>query len=128
MRAHDGVRHPARSKALDTGTDISSDPIKQPGDARSYRSLAALDVGHRFVASYSIEFPFGRGKRFLTDSHGVVNAIVGGWQMNGITVFSQGVPFGVTVASSIPDVDAKFVTANRSCDGLLPRDQRTRLR
>jgi hypothetical protein len=116
------------SKALDTGTDINSDPIKQPGDAKSYRSLAALDVGHRFVASYSIELPFGRGKRFLTDSNGVVNAILGGWQMNGITVFSQGVPFGVTVAASIPDVDAKFVTANRSCDGQLPRDQRTRLR
>ena len=47
-------------------------------------------MGQRFVASYSIELPFGRGKRFLTDAHGVMNGIVGGWQMNGITVFSQG--------------------------------------
>jgi len=116
------------SKTLDTGTDINSDPIKQPGDASSYRSLAAIDVGHRFVASYSVELPFGRGKHFAPGANAFLNAVIGGWQMNGITVFSQGVPFGVTVAASIPDVDAKFVTANRSCDGLLPRDQRTRLR
>jgi hypothetical protein len=116
------------SKALDTGTDISSDPIKAPGDARSYRSLAALDVGHRFAGSYSVELPFGRGKRFLSNAPGLVNAVLGGWQMNGITVFSLGVPFGVSVPASTPDVDAKFVTANRTCDGTLPRGERTRLR
>ncbi|HWB99785.1 MAG TPA: hypothetical protein VG672_23920, partial [Bryobacteraceae bacterium] len=116
------------SKALDTGTDISSDPIKQPGDAHSYRSLAAIDTGHRFVASYMYELPFGKGKRFLGNAQGVANAIVGGWQVNGITTFSLGVPFGVTVDSTIPDVDARAVFANRTCDGQLPRDQRTRLR
>lgn len=116
------------SKALDTGTDISSDPIKRPGDAHSYRSLAAIDVGHRFVGSYTYELPFGRGKKFLAQAPALANAIVGGWQVNGITTFSLGVPFGVTAPAAIPDVDAKFVTANRTCDGTLPRDQRTRLR
>lgn len=116
------------SKALDTGTDISSDPIKQPGDAKSYRSLASLDVGHRFAGSYSYELPFGRGKKFLSGAGGFANAVVGGWQVNGITVFSLGVPFGVSAPSSIPDVDARFVTANRTCDGELPRGERTRLR
>ncbi|MEX2261651.1 MAG: TonB-dependent receptor [Bryobacteraceae bacterium] len=116
------------SKALDTGTDISSDPIKQPGDARSYRSLASLDVGHRFVGSYTWELPFGKGKKFLSTSSGFTNAVLGGWQVNGITVFSLGVPFGVSAPTGIPDVDAKFVTANRTCDGTLPRGERTRLR
>lgn len=116
------------SKALDTGTDINSDPIKQPGDAHSYRSLAAIDTGHRFVASYSYELPFGKGKKYLTNSGGLVNAVLGGWQVNGITTFSLGVPFGVSAPTATPDVDAKFVTANRLCDGTLPRDQRTRLR
>src|SRR5581483_6146548 len=36
--------------------------------------------------------------------------------------------FGVSAPTATPDVDAKFVTANRLCDGTLPRDQRTRLR
>jgi len=79
------------SKLLDTGTDISSDPIKQPGDAKSYRSLAALDFGHRFVGSYTWDLPFGKGKRFLSGAGGPANAFLGGWQVNGITVFSLGV-------------------------------------
>ncbi len=116
------------SKALDTGTDISSDPIKQPGDPHSYRSLAALDTGQRFVASYMYELPFGKGKKFLGSANGLENAIIGGWQVNGITTFSLGVPFGVTVDSTIPDVDARAVFANRTCDGTLPRGERTRLR
>jgi hypothetical protein len=116
------------SKALDTGTDINSDPIKQPGDAHSYRGLAALDTGHRFVASYSQELPFGRGKPFLSQSSGLQQAMIGGWQVNGITTFSLGVPFAITVPATTPDVDAIQVFANRTCDGKLPRDQRTRLR
>jgi hypothetical protein len=115
------------SKCLDMGTDISSDPIKQPGDVHSYRSICSVDTGQRFVGSYTYELPFGKGKRLASRAGGLANAVIGGWQVNGITVFSLGVPFGVSVPSSIPDVDAKFVTANRSCDGVLPRGQRTRL-
>lgn len=115
------------SKALDTGTDINSDPIKQPGDAHSYRGLAALDTGQRFVASYTQELPFGKGKKLLSDMNSFGNAVIGGWQVNGITTFSLGVPFAITVPSTTPDVDALQVFANRTCNGELPRGQRTRL-
>jgi hypothetical protein len=116
------------SKAIDTGTDISSDPIKAPGDAKSYRGLAALDTGQRFIASYTYELPFGNGKKFGGQSGAFADTLIGGWQLNGITTISLGVPFAVTEASTTPNVDAVYVTANRTCDGLLPRDQRTRLR
>ncbi len=113
------------SKAIDTGTDINSDPIKQPGDAKSYRSLAALDTGQRFVGSYTYELPFGKGKKFNGQAGGLENALIGGWQVNGITTYSLGIPFGVTEPSTTPNVDALYVLANRTCDGTLPRGQRT---
>lgn len=116
------------SKCLDSGRDINSDPIKAPGDAKSYRALCEIDTGHRFVGSYTIELPFGRGKRFLGGASGIANLLAGGWQINGITVFSLGVPITMTAPSGIPDVDARFVTPNRTCDGTLPRGERTRLR
>jgi hypothetical protein len=116
------------SKALDMATDINSDVLKAPGDTKSYRSLAALDTGHRFVGSYTYELPFGKGKKLRNSARGIENLLIGGWQVNGITTFSLGVPFGVSVPATIPDVDAYAVTANRTCDGLLPRGQRTRLR
>ncbi len=36
--------------------------------------------------------PFGRGKRFLGQSHGFVNALVGDWTLNGTVRISSGVP------------------------------------
>jgi hypothetical protein len=48
--------------------------------------LSRLDQPHRFVLSYSYEFPF------LREQHGIVGRIVGGWSMNGITVFGAGNP------------------------------------
>jgi hypothetical protein len=51
---------------------------------------STFDVPHRFVASYSYELPFGRGKPFLAGLNGFAGALLGGWQVTGITTFSQG--------------------------------------
>ncbi|MGE0103139.1 MAG: TonB-dependent receptor [Blastocatellales bacterium] len=63
---------------------------------RASRALAGIDIAHRFVISYLYELPFGRGRRFGSDSPGVVNAIIGGWQFNGITTFQSGTPLTIT--------------------------------
>src|SRR5439155_27075230 len=53
------------------------------------RGLASQDVRHRFVASYVYELPAGKGRRFLNQD-GVVDAVLGGWSMNGVTTFQAG--------------------------------------
>ena len=45
---------------------------------------ADFDVRHRFVFSYVYDLPFGRGRRFAKDASGVVNQIIGNWQMAGV--------------------------------------------
>jgi hypothetical protein len=49
-----------------------------------------FDIRHRFVFSYLYELPVGHGKHFLNDAHGVLNQIVSGWQIGGITSISTG--------------------------------------
>jgi hypothetical protein len=51
---------------------------------------STFDVRHRLVFSYLYELPFGGNKRFLSGASGVVNRLVGGWKINGITTFSTG--------------------------------------
>ena len=51
---------------------------------------STFDVRHRLVFSYLYELPFGGNKRFLSGASGVVNHLVGGWKINGITTFSTG--------------------------------------
>ena len=58
---------------------------------KAERSLAGYNVPQTLVVSYIYELPVGKGKPILNKG-GVVNAIVGGWQINGLTTFQSGTP------------------------------------
>lgn len=60
-------------------------------DPKSERSLSGYDIPQTLVVSYIYQIPLGQGKRFLNKG-GVVNSIVGGWQINGLTTFQSGTP------------------------------------
>ncbi len=47
---------------------------------------------HIVNANWLVELPFGRGRRFFSDSNKVTNAILGGWQMTGIFRWNSGLP------------------------------------
>ncbi len=48
------------------------------------------DITHRFVVSYIWQVP-----KFSRYSQGVINQVVNGWQINGITIIQSGTPFTV---------------------------------
>ncbi|MBS1850572.1 MAG: carboxypeptidase regulatory-like domain-containing protein [Acidobacteria bacterium] len=58
-------------------------------------SVSSYDVPHNLSVGYGLDLPFGRNQRFLRDAHGIANAIIGGWRINGITTFRSGVPMSV---------------------------------
>jgi hypothetical protein len=60
------------------------------------RAIDPQDVSSRLVISYVWELPFGRGKRWLGGAGRGVDALLGGWQMNGISTFASGQPVAVT--------------------------------
>jgi carboxypeptidase family protein/TonB-dependent receptor-like protein len=63
---------------------------------RGDRGLATIDIAHRFVISYLYELPFGKGRKFGANAPGGLDAIIGGWQFNGITTFQSGTPLTIT--------------------------------
>jgi hypothetical protein len=75
--------------ALDTASSASLGSVNN-GDFQDQRfpnqnyGNADFDVRQRFVFSYVYDLPFGRGRRFAKDASGVVNQIVGNWQMTGV--------------------------------------------
>jgi hypothetical protein len=60
--------------------------------------LSDFDVDHRMVASFVYSLPFGSGERFAKDATGVKEALVGGWQVNGIYTLQRGFPMTITAA------------------------------
>ena len=59
-------------------------------------ALTTYDVTHRFVLSYLYELPFGRNRRFASGASTLVDALIGGWQFNGITTLQSGTPLAIT--------------------------------
>jgi hypothetical protein len=65
---------------------------QNPRDLKSEKALSYQDVPHSFVLSYLYELPFGKGKKFLNKG-GVVDKVVGGWQIGGVQRYQSGAPF-----------------------------------
>jgi hypothetical protein len=52
--------------------------------------LGSNNARHRMTIAGTYDFPFGKGKKLLADSHPVVNAAFGGWQISGIYTYRSG--------------------------------------
>lgn len=74
-----------------------------PQDPR-YRNVdrgdSGFDIRHRFVYSMNYSLPFGKGRRWASDS-GALNALFGGWDTNLIFTRQTGLPFTPTLATSV---------------------------
>ena len=44
------------------------------------------------MINYGVDLPFGHGEKYLNNSSALVNAVLGGWRMNGITTLHSGLP------------------------------------
>jgi hypothetical protein len=53
------------------------------------------DVRNNFVFSSLYQLPFGHGQKFHGDMHGAEQAVLGGWQFNGIFNARSGLPLNV---------------------------------
>ena len=80
-----------KAKAIDNGMSHQDSYY-----IRDSKSLTDYDIAQRFVAGYIYELPFGRGHSLGGNWNGAVNALLGGWQANGITTFQSGTPLSIT--------------------------------
>ena len=70
----------------------------QPGEVQDWNNLQAeyallsYNVPHRFVGAYVLDLPVGKGRRFLANQGGIVDKVVSGWGVDGITTYALGFP------------------------------------
>lgn len=87
------------------GTMDNHDPALDYG-------LSDFDVNQRFVATYIYQLPFGRGQKMLGGVGRAANAVVGGWQLAGITTFQAGFPYSVSATDAAGLLDTQFQRAS----------------
>jgi hypothetical protein len=64
------------------------------------------------VTSLVYDLPFGRGRSYLSNSNGLVDAMIGGWQVSGINTMQAGTPFNITYSPSSANQVSQQITAS----------------
>jgi hypothetical protein len=69
------------------------------------------------VTSLVYELPFGKGRRFMNTSNGLVDSVLGGWQVSAINTMQAGTPFNITYSPNgaqalSPQISATYRGAN----------------
>jgi hypothetical protein len=76
------------SKFLDQTT------LLNPGDAVPARAPSNQDYPQHISIAGIYEFPFGRGRHFLSHVHGIANILLSNWQIAPIYTYQSGVALG----------------------------------
>ncbi len=103
------------SKSIDDASQINGNSDGGFPNAQDSRNLklerarSDWDIGHAFTALFSWPLPVGRGKFLLRDARGLVQGLLGGWQLSGTSALYTGQPF--TVRTS--DVDLNLGESQR---------------
>lgn len=96
-------------------------------DIEASWALASYDIKHRFVISYLYELPFGRGRRFFPGASGALNALIGGWQFNGIATIQTGTPLSITANNTAGIFGPRTQPNNSGADPRLEGSAQSRL-
>lgn len=118
------------SRSLDEGAGGNSSNsesranLQNPRDIRANYGLSDFNFSQRFTFSDVYQLPFGHGRAFLSNAHGIVDEVLGGWEQTAILTLQSGVPFSLTMGTSIANTGT-FTRPNRVCNGNLSSSQQS---
>jgi Carboxypeptidase regulatory-like domain len=95
------------AKSLGTADgNVNQCDIQNAHNIAAEKGPTTPDFRHRLSVSYVYELPFGKGKRFASNANGVAQAVVGGWQVAGVTTVRSGEAFDVLMGSDLTNTGA----------------------
>lgn len=90
----------SRSDWLEGGAQGTSMGFLNNNNRKLDKSLAAADVPQRLVVSYTVELPFGNGRRYMQNL-GPANLLVSGWEVSGLYTAQSGTPIAVGTLTNL---------------------------
>lgn len=80
-------------------TNGTAQSVRNYYDTSLEKSLMINDIPKSLVLSYIYEIPVGKGRTFGPRNR-AVDAVVGGWQVAGVTTFKDGFPLSINAATN----------------------------
>lgn len=107
------ITHYTLSKAMNSQDGDNDGTGAEPLENRAREwALASHHRKHSFMSSIIYELPFGQGRKFL-NRPGILDQLVGGWDISWIQAFQSGNPMTFTFAGSPHDYFPTFVGERR---------------
>jgi len=103
--------------------DLVGAGIQDANNRHAEKGNANYDIRQRFVTSYAYELPLGKGKRWVSSGR-AWNALLGGWQTNGILTIQAGHTFTPTFNVNVANAGGTQ-RPDRIAAGVIPYGDRT---
>jgi hypothetical protein len=95
------------AKSLGTADgNVNQCGIQNEHNIAAERGPTTPDFRHRLSVSYVYELPYGKGKQFGGSAPGVAQAVLGGWQVAGVTTARSGEAFDATLGTDLTNTAA----------------------
>jgi hypothetical protein len=89
---------------LESAITNASSPTPTVQDWNNFsheKALSDFDSRQRFILSYVLDLPVGKGKKFLPGVNRVADKVVSGWGINGTSTFQEGFPQPFTATPNL---------------------------
>jgi len=87
---------------LEGGTSGGTGSVQDWNNLKNEWSVSSQNVPQRFVLSYVLDLPFGKGKHFLGGVSGFADKVISGWGIDGTTTIQSGFPLKISEANGTP--------------------------
>ncbi len=94
---------------------------------RADRALSEIDISHRMTIAGVYDLPWGQGRHWGSGWNRATDAVLGGWQVNGITTFSAGTPIGISASNNAGIFNMAIRANNNGQSGALSGPVQDRL-
>jgi len=84
----------------ETGLGAGGPPVQNPSDMRDLYTVSSDDVPNIFTFGWVYQLPFGRGKPLGRNALGVLDKLIGDWQISGTQTYQSGRPLSITMANN----------------------------
>jgi hypothetical protein len=89
------------SDSILPNTNPGDPQVQNPADLHQEKAISIQDIPQTLVVSYLYDLPFGKGKQ-LFNHGGLLNEVIGNWELGGIQRYQSGQPLAFCCASGIP--------------------------
>jgi hypothetical protein len=87
-----GTERASEFAQIDT---LSGSAIQNTWSPKLNKGVSDFDTRHLVTGDLVYDLPVGRGKRFLGSSKALIDSVLGGWTIGGITRWTSGLPFSL---------------------------------